>query len=86
MDVEHELSAKRVERNVLEAELNGDELWDNEEYQRLQQRIAELEEMVAGEETDADTLEASRLEPADDEAIERNSEMDEATTITFEPS
>jgi hypothetical protein len=83
MDVEHELSAKRIERNVLEAELGGDELWDNEEYQRLQKRIAELEEMVAGDETDADAREANRLEP-NEEATESGLEEDESTSIAFE--
>ena len=41
-DVEYRLSAKRVERNVLEAELSEQELWESEEYQRLEQQIQRL--------------------------------------------
>jgi len=41
-DVEYRLSAKRVERNVLEAELTEQELWESEEYQRLEQQIQRL--------------------------------------------
>lgn len=55
MDVEYELSAKRVERNVLEAELDASELWDYDEYQHLQQRIATLERRVEGKEHDTET-------------------------------
>lgn len=40
--VEYELSVKLVERNVLEAELEAEELGESERYQRIQQQIAEL--------------------------------------------
>lgn len=43
MDIEYELSVKRVERNILRAELDDSELWESEEYQRLVNRIATLE-------------------------------------------
>lgn len=43
MDVQYELSVKRVERNVLRAELDDAELWESEEYQRVLKRIATLE-------------------------------------------
>jgi len=46
MDVEYKLSAKKVERNVLEAELEEEDLWENEQYQRLSQQIAELRDRV----------------------------------------
>lgn len=40
--MEYELSAKLVERNVLSAELDEDELEDSAEYQRLEAEIADL--------------------------------------------
>jgi hypothetical protein len=43
MDVEYQLSAKRLERNVLATELDEDELWGCEEYQRLEKLISELQ-------------------------------------------
>lgn len=42
MDVEPELSEKRVERNVLEMELDDEALSDNERYHHLETRIEEL--------------------------------------------
>jgi hypothetical protein len=41
-DVAYRLSAKRVERTVLEAELTEEELWQHDEYQRLEQQIRRL--------------------------------------------
>lgn len=43
MDHDMRLSEKRLRRNVLLAELSEDEVWDNEEFQRLEQEIQELE-------------------------------------------
>lgn len=43
MDVEYQLTTKRIEHNVLEAELAEEELWVSDEYQRLKKQIAELE-------------------------------------------
>lgn len=43
MDIEYELSVKRVELNVLRSELDDAELWESEEYQRILKRIATLE-------------------------------------------
>jgi hypothetical protein len=51
MDAEYELGAKRIERNVLEAELDDEELWEYERYQRLRREIAELEEIVESDES-----------------------------------
>lgn len=57
MDKEYELSAKRVERNVMRVELDEAELWDSDEYQRILKRIAALESQVTREEsTDSDSL------------------------------
>jgi hypothetical protein len=42
MDVEYKLSQKRLKRNVLEAELDTEELWQNDEYHRLERQIDEL--------------------------------------------
>ncbi|MEF8776747.1 MAG: HalX domain-containing protein [Haloarculaceae archaeon] len=42
MDLEYELSATLVERNVLRAELEEEDLWDSDKFQRLEQRIGEL--------------------------------------------
>lgn len=41
--MDYELSAKRLRRNVLRVELDDEDLWDCEEYQQLEQRIAELQ-------------------------------------------
>jgi hypothetical protein len=46
MDVEYQLGAKRVKRNVLEAELDEEELWNCDEYHRLERQIAELQALV----------------------------------------
>lgn len=46
MDAKYQLSAKRLERSVLEAELDEDELWEYDKYQRLNRQIAALEEAV----------------------------------------
>jgi len=43
MDVEYQLRAKQIERNVLETELEEDELWECDEYQRLEKQIFELQ-------------------------------------------
>lgn len=43
MDIEYELSVKRLERNVLRVELEDAELWESAEYQRILKRIATLE-------------------------------------------
>jgi hypothetical protein len=37
------LRAKQIERNVLETELDEDELWECDEYQRLEKQISELQ-------------------------------------------
>lgn len=44
MDIEYQLSNKRVERNVLVAELDEEKLWDCERYHRLNRQIAKLRE------------------------------------------
>lgn len=49
MDVAYELSSKRVERNVLQAELEAEELWDSDEFQRLEKQIGELETRLDAE-------------------------------------
>jgi hypothetical protein len=54
MDAEYELDAKRIERNVLEVELDEEELWEYERYQRLRRQIAELEELVESDESTAE--------------------------------
>lgn len=43
MDDDTRLSEKRLRRNILLAELSEEEVWDNEEFQRLEQEIQELE-------------------------------------------
>lgn len=48
MDVETELSEKRVERNVMEAELDDDALSNSERYHTLESRIAELRSQLDG--------------------------------------
>lgn len=50
MDDAYELSSKRVERNVLQAELEEEELWESEEFQRLEQRIGELKAQMESRE------------------------------------
>lgn len=49
MDAAYRLSSKKVERNVLQAELSEEELWENDRYQRLEQEIQELEKRVSDE-------------------------------------
>jgi hypothetical protein len=44
MDVEYQLRAKQIERNVLKAELDEEELWECDKYQRLEKQISELQE------------------------------------------
>jgi hypothetical protein len=61
MDAEYELSAKQVERSVLEAELDADELWNYEEYQRLTREIETLKEEVADEQTDPEPAQSETL-------------------------
>jgi hypothetical protein len=46
MDDKYQLGAKRVKRNVLEAELDEEELWVCDEYHRLERQIAELQGQV----------------------------------------
>lgn len=59
MDKEYELSAKRVERNVMRVELDEAELWDSDEYQRILKRIATLESQVTREQSsDSDGLQS----------------------------
>lgn len=48
MDVEAELSEKRVERNVMEAELDDDALAESERYHKLESRIEELRTELDG--------------------------------------
>lgn len=43
MDQDTRLSEKRLRRNVLRAELSEEELWESEEFQRLEQEIQSLE-------------------------------------------
>lgn len=52
MDAEYELSAKRVERNVMRVELDEAELWESDEYQRIVKRIATLESQLSREDCD----------------------------------
>lgn len=47
MDAAYRLSSKKVERNVMQAELSDEELWENDRYQRLEQEIQELEQRVS---------------------------------------
>lgn len=47
LDQEYRLSAKRVQRNVMEAELSEEELWESEEFQELQRQIQELQQQVS---------------------------------------
>lgn len=61
MDAEYELSAKQVERSVLEAELDADEPWTCEEYQRLTREIETLKEEVADEQTDPEPAQSETL-------------------------
>lgn len=61
MDAEYELSAKQVERSVLEAELDTDEPWTCEEYQRLTREIETLKEEVADEQTDPEPAQSETL-------------------------
>jgi hypothetical protein len=49
MDGGYVLSSMRVERNVLEAELDEEELWNSERYQELARRIAVLSAKESGE-------------------------------------
>lgn len=44
MDMECELSSIRVERNGLAAELDAEELWNNQREQEVERRIAELQD------------------------------------------
>lgn len=46
MDTEYRLSSKKVERNVLRAELPDEELWESDRYQRLEQEIQRLKEKL----------------------------------------
>lgn len=46
MDAEYRLSSKKVERNVLQAELPDEELWESDRYQRLEQEIQRLKKQV----------------------------------------
>lgn len=46
MNPEYRLDSKKIERNVLEAELPPEELWESEDYQRLQQQIQQLENEI----------------------------------------
>jgi hypothetical protein len=48
MDVEYQLRAKQIERNVLETELEEEELWECDEYQRLEKQISELQAHLNG--------------------------------------
>jgi hypothetical protein len=61
MDAEYELSAKQVERSVLEAELDTEELWNTDEYQRLTRQIETLKEKVADDQPDSESAEAETL-------------------------
>lgn len=57
MDKEYELSAKRVELNVLRVELDEAELWESDDYQRIMKRIATLESQLTREDSaDSDRL------------------------------
>lgn len=56
MDAEYRLSAKRVELNVLEVELEDEKLWDHDKYQRLKSQISELKEEVKGEKSDSENI------------------------------
>lgn len=49
MNPEYRLDSKKIERNVLEAELPPEELWESEDYQRLQQQIQQLENEIDDE-------------------------------------
>lgn len=60
MDVAYELSAKKVERNVLEVELPTEELWENDRYRRLQRQIKQLKEQ-ANDETEAENQRSEKL-------------------------
>lgn len=59
MDAKYELSAKRLERSVLETELDEEELWEYDKYQRLNRQIAALERAVDDGEAE---IESTRLE------------------------
>lgn len=56
MDAEYRLSAKRVELNVLEVEIDDDKLWDHDEYQKLKSQISDLKKEV----NSADTANSER--------------------------
>lgn len=43
MDQDTRLSEKRLRRNVLQAELSEEELWECDEFQQLEQEIQSLE-------------------------------------------
>jgi|GEM_PF-2064533 len=47
MDKEYRLSALRVRRNVLRAEMAEEELSDSDRYARVQRRIDELQSELA---------------------------------------
>lgn len=46
MDAEYRLSAKRVELNVLEVEIDDEKLWDHDKYQELKGQISDLKQEV----------------------------------------
>ncbi|MEF8774909.1 MAG: HalX domain-containing protein [Haloarculaceae archaeon] len=67
MNAEYQLGAKQLERNVLEAELDEEELWECDQYQRLNRQITALEDALAEGTTEVESdgsagivLEASR--------------------------
>jgi len=43
MDTEYRLSALRVQRNVMRAEMDEEELGDSDRYAQIQRRIDELQ-------------------------------------------
>jgi|AntDeeMinimDraft_4_1070355.scaffolds.fasta_scaffold01976_7 hypothetical protein len=49
MDIEYRLSVRLVERNVLEAELEAEELEESAEYQKVQQQITDLKAKLDAE-------------------------------------
>lgn len=46
MDVEYQLNAKLIDRNVLETELDEDGGWTCDEYQRLETQISDLRDRL----------------------------------------
>jgi hypothetical protein len=44
---EYRLSAKRVQRNVMQVELSEQELWESERFQKLQRQIQDLQQEVS---------------------------------------